>query len=243
MRVWDVEQGGDALAVLENLPSRPQGPGLAVWHTGDEKKNLRVAIAWPETDLKSVKGALRLWDVTAGKIVRSPEAGPWNSTAALLDTTGDEPRVVSGTTIVESPEVQIGGLRVWRFSKDPGADLKEWPSVRFTFDRVAHRMYALAPLSAESDGRFTHVAAVLQPNKEGLDYVLALTDVSAGNPVTISRHFSLENTDLFSRPVVAASPRGRWLAVAISLDGRMYRAAVHIPFGTTLGGAFRDRLG
>src|SRR5580692_1049566 len=43
VRLWDVEKGGEALAVLENLPGpplpplRPEGPGLAVWHTGDDK--------------------------------------------------------------------------------------------------------------------------------------------------------------------------------------------------------------
>src|SRR5262249_48782895 len=147
------------------------------------------------------KGRLQAW-----------ASGPWNTTAAFLGFEGDEPRVLAGSERKFGDTV-TGGLRVLRFSRDRDTKGFAEREVGFVFDRVRYRPLALAPAASQADGRFAYAAAVLQPGRDDLGNVLTLTDLAA-NPAAVRVRLALKNTDPIHVPVVAAAPRGKWLAVA-----------------------------
>jgi WD40 repeat protein len=226
VRLWDIEKGGEPLAVLDKLPSPPlekERPGLAVWHTGDGNKQIRAVIVWPSfelndqvkiADIKDEQGRLFVWDAAGGDgALQRWTMGPGNSTAALLGFAGDEPRVVTGRVGKFGDNTVTGGLWVWRFSRGADTTAKIERAVPFVFEDVRYRPFALAPVSSRADGRLDYVAAVLQPSDEKLDHRLALTELAA-NSAAVRVRLALKNTDPNHAPVVAASPRGRWLAVA-----------------------------
>src|SRR5207302_2886297 len=63
LRLWDAAAGKE-LARRDGLPGSPERIGLAVWHTGPQPRQVRVAVSWPEkqTAEKPVEGTFRLWD-------------------------------------------------------------------------------------------------------------------------------------------------------------------------------------
>src|SRR5207248_2654197 len=79
VRVWDVEQGKEIAQLIDLpdpvTPKRVHWPRLAVWHTGDQARQVRVALAVED-------GTFRLWD--GDRNVAAKPDGDANNTVAYL---------------------------------------------------------------------------------------------------------------------------------------------------------------
>ena len=200
------------LAVMKgHVPALQENPGLAVWRTGDGNKDVRAVFTWPEAEVASGDGHLRLWDAAAGT-VKSWDFGSGNSTAVLLGLNNDEPRVAAGS-VRKSDTGLTYRPSVLQFSPDRDPQVQNMPArLSFSFDRISDRPRAGGGVrksewpvrsrcrSAATGGSQTRLC----PGSDRRD----------ADPAASTVRFTLENSDLNSAPVVAAAPRGKWLAVA-----------------------------
>src|SRR5262249_22603647 len=103
---------GTLLADRTDLPATESRPGLAVWHTGPGKSQVRVAIAWPEEDKKK-DSYLRLWDASPGAVpLQGCVDDHFTQTVALL---GQDR---GARTLTGGFEDQVGRLHVSNLSAD-----------------------------------------------------------------------------------------------------------------------------
>src|SRR5207249_8276191 len=109
IRVWNAADGKE----IDNIgqqPAKATRPGLAAWHTGDGLKQVRVAFAWDD-------GEIRLWDVGQDQLWHK-EDGKYNIALAYLTGQG---KVVSGG-FPGREGGNVGRLRPWDVR--PGAELR-----------------------------------------------------------------------------------------------------------------------
>jgi WD40 repeat protein len=200
LRLWNVETG-KSLADRTDLPTRVEPPpGLAVWHTGAKPEQVRVAVAWPPDDDKD-KVSLHVWipTVAASEAIERWEADRYTRPLALLAQDGDTRLLLGGLGPKE------GRLQVWNFGQrvtsETVATFPPRGKIHFVPD-------ALAAVSAK------YAAAILRPTADE-DNQLALIDVDAAKVVA---RVPLAHSDRANLPVLAAVPRGPFVAVADADD-------------------------
>src|SRR5262245_5968327 len=212
LRLWDAATG-KLLAARTNLPGNATRPGLAIWHTGREATQVRVAVAWPEEDTAK-EGSLRLWDPDADSL-RAWENDRFGRTAVLLGLAGGADVLAGGF----GPDA--GRLRVWHFSADRPTRVSLGAEVAFPpRNRVHFLPVSLAVVSAEG-GSPSDAAVVLQSAADA-DFRLAQVDLRTNRVVADVPLPGSEKTQL---PAVAAS--GSHVAVAATRDHavRVYKRA------------------
>jgi WD40 repeat protein len=202
IRLWDVAKHQE-LAGGTDQPNRDTRPGLAIWHTGNEPQQVRVACAWGD-------GTLRLWDVARG-LVWKQQDGADNRQAnfnVALAGIGNQPKILTGS-------FADGTGRVQGWTIDGEAGLQEDAQLRASFPQEgATRSIprAIALFSGKGDGQLDHAAVGIRGVGQGTEsYTLRVLDLA--NPSRSSAPLELWQGG-GSLPVVAAIPNGHFLAVA-----------------------------
>ena len=209
VRVFDVTAGAE-LAARADLPATAIRPGVAAWATGAKKDGLRVAVAWDGfADGKLLPSKLLTWD---------------------------NPRTNGGTDRWEAEALFISPLAV-RVGKDGGATelltggydrarnsggLNARPAVGGEVTTTAlagdgGRLLlptAIAALTIEDTGDATALLLPTGSDANGPRYDLRLLLPKAERNVALTG-FNAQ------RPVLAASPDGRYVAVAGFKDNRV----------------------
>jgi WD40 repeat protein len=206
LRLWDLSQPDDkALDGREGLKiDLDTRPGLAVWHTGDKLQQMRVAVAWGT-------GKVYLWDAEEETGVWSQDDGQRNDTAvysAPLD------RLLTASYRTGSR----GLFRAWQVPSGQG--MATDPDLAAEFRGPNGEAYvprSLALLSSRPGGELDMAAIVFreETSKDGQEneYHLHLVDVGqAGFGRVLARKVLWRGGP--SVPALAASPGGRYLAVA-----------------------------
>ncbi len=116
LRLWDISQA-DPLAkqAIETTAARST-PGLAAYHTGPNPKDVAVAVAWADKQV-------RVWDV-AGERVDAAADGMLNDTAAVLAPG----QFLTGSCLEQSHD---GAVRAWQ--ADAGKSPRRLPEPGFGF--------------------------------------------------------------------------------------------------------------
>lgn len=187
--LWDLDKATYLAGYV--FPDRQTKPALAVQTRGPQAKQLRVAIAWEDR-------VLRVWDVESGQFLTADEAEN-NNTAAFSGPA----RLVTGSE---------NRLQVWDLR---GNQVKADSQVPFAGTKTeVYFPRALALCSAAASGQVDHAAAVVRrvtrAGEEDWLYLIELTPAHFG---AVKARVSLGQGG-GSLPVVTASPRGRFLAVA-----------------------------
>jgi WD40 repeat protein len=235
--LWDVSKAAfldkngqlqDPGALLDSVsldlkPSSPQNPrpratvSLAVRHAGAGLRQLRVAIAWGD-------GKLRMWDPNEQGAARLAEADDgWaglNYSAAFLS----DSRLLTGGAVSgnQKGNAVVGRFQAWNDSPLRQADFQ------LRIERLADTDYSLPHALAilASGGRAPYLAYVLrsatrQANAD-IRFCLQIADFADRK--------LLAQVDLWggseNRPVLTASPDGRYLALAGNADNTIQVYAV-----------------
>jgi WD40 repeat protein len=213
IRLWDVEHNqylagawdvtGLASSATPGKTEVEMGrPSLAVWHTGGQLQEMQVAIAWDD-------GHLRIWDAEQadagarklGDIARC------NSVVYL----SDERALFAGGFLNDKGRIEIwdAGKNQWQ-KRQPALELPQ-P------DGVYHYPRALVPLSSRGNGKLDAVAIALQTtrlNARGGDTLLQLIKLEGRSAAPIRAPVLLWPGNATGLPVLAASPRGDYVAAA-----------------------------
>ena len=208
VRLWNLDPDA-ADAVLAGCPTplpdpynaaadAMTRPGLAVWHTGREARQVCVAFAWGDE-------RFRIWDVAGGKV--TTKAQPFFNTTAVYLPETDE--VLAGNSMSKEGNY-FGYLRAWpaRPDREPAAGRRV--ELADAFPR------ALAPLSWNGDGKTDGAAVVLYipPDRTASrrpEYTLRLLGLQPFGTLGAAIPLWGGTADL---PVLATAPRGHFLAVA-----------------------------
>jgi WD40 repeat protein len=199
LRLWDVE-GGKTLARHTGLPVREGPLGVAVWNAGPRAEDVRVALALNDP----MDGKLRLWDpLRDEKSIEELSDRPNNVTVAHWP--GSRNCVTAGSG------AGAGRLRLWTPEEDgtlspgplrrlpEGAQLDSYPR-------------ALGLLSRRGDGGVDLAATVVRRvrGREALppEYRLQVLDSDSNRLADLPLWRSPRE------PVLAAAPRGRFVAIA-----------------------------
>jgi WD40 repeat protein len=223
VRVWNVAEAKELTAPLKNLPD-PDGRrvSLAAWRAGQELPQVLVAIGWDDGDFKEFRGRLRVWDVAGSRVLGADAAeGTFNNTACYLP---DRKQLLTGSSVKTKAAGQTayqGRLATWQVGAGPEVKLDKTAAV---FPESADQFFlprALAALSSRGDGQLDYAAVAVKTQKKSdpraESYRLYLAPLQA--PGT----FRLADTEplwggVGSLPILAAAPRGRFLAVAGKAD-------------------------
>jgi WD40 repeat protein len=205
VRAWDADRGtllgqctvGELYRDTVSKSYRDaKPPALAVRRIGPGPKQLRVAIAWDD-------GFLRVWDVTDTEPRAVKDGLPLGNNTAVYTPAGE---LVTGGF-----EAGNGYLRTW--SDGPGQDIKRGAAKPFKFDRFEY----LSPLGLaavpDRDGRAGQLAILLRVKPKDAPrafYNLGLVSAADRRLVATAPLWN----EASSRPVLAASADGRYLAVA-----------------------------
>jgi WD40 repeat protein len=209
LRLWDVAKG-ELLETAGGQPSRLTHPGLALWHTGDGRKQVRVACAWGD-------GKLRLWDVGSNDLWTEDDGEDHernhNITLAHLPGPGLA-RLVTG-----SFQKWNGRLQFWNVPPGEGPQPdRHGPVLLPLRDGSFYIPRALTLLSSQADGRLDYAAVVLRGlGKGGENYSLRLLSLDPGNFGKLRAPIGLWEGGS-NLPVLAAAPNGKYLAVAGDKD-------------------------
>lgn len=201
VRVHDVA-GGKELANHRDLPTTPTRPGLAAWAADG---TLRVAVAWPPGGAKN-PGKLLVWDVT-GKADQTLDDGEGNFGLALRPGPDGAPR-----ELVSAAFVNPKGRLMLR----PVAAPANGRDVDLTGDKDQFNYpLALAPVGDATAVILLSLPKVgsAAPRTNELRLVAADGTTKARVPLTGVAAGTL--------PTVAASPDGKWVAVAGFTDDRI----------------------
>lgn len=208
VRVWDVTQTENPQVrswIGIDLPAHYTSPGLAAWHTGQGTSQLQVAIAWGD-------GNLRVWDVEQDQEgMTKNQDGRYNNTVAFA------PNLKQLVTCSKRQDRGDGTVRVWSTERDvdrigsgsfpPSAGAGVFPR-------------GLTLFASREDGPLDHAAVVLRvgnENVENPEYRLGIARLGDGSPEILDTQIPLwKGGDAL--PVLAASARGRYLAVAGNAD-------------------------
>lgn len=211
--LWDVRQASYVDERDNLVPEKPKGllaeaplpappgflVGLSLGRTGPGERDVQAAIAWND-------GLFRIWDV-AGKTVREAKDGEkgWNRAAAASPEHG---------WITTGADRQAGGyLQFWKDVAGRGPQAGARQLLLPPEDLRAVLPFGLALFSARPGGKVDHAAVVARGDpREGTErqVVLQLVDLAAQKPGPLIRLWPYRD----SAPVIAASPQGRYLAVA-----------------------------
>jgi WD40 repeat protein/tetratricopeptide (TPR) repeat protein/tRNA A-37 threonylcarbamoyl transferase component Bud32 len=204
VRLWDAHSAAEVDRLPPgNLPdpyAPPVRPGLAVRHTGTRLKEVQVAVAWMD-------GRLRTWDVDRGtfQMVRD---GPANNTVQFLP---------GGTALAGSS----GRLKVWNTppGRPPTPTLGTIGLPALPRDRApTYYLPAAMTLASSAGNGVLDCAAVVLTHAWGEHCHLGLYGVGNNFGLGLLRApLPLWAGDL-RVPVLAAAPRGRFLAVAGNPD-------------------------
>ncbi|HLJ95302.1 MAG TPA: hypothetical protein VKU02_19140 [Gemmataceae bacterium] len=204
-RIWDVAAGKELADGLWGLPNPEKPsvrPALAAWHTGNQPKQVRVALAWEDE-------RLRFWDVerTQERVWNLEEGGKNNNTAAYWP---DQRKLITG-----SFRGADGQLHAW----DVSGNGEPRKGQRIPFPSPEESVYyfprALSLFSARADGKLDYAAVALRKvdgrGKRDEQCVLDLVDLrsgkrTAGGPIDLWSGSKL--------PVLATAPRSQYLAIA-----------------------------
>ena len=198
VRLWDTKTTKhlDGLAMV--APSTR--PTLAIWRTGNGLKQIRVAIAWGDGDL-------RIWDAERGRIVRKQKDGKYNNTVVFLPSRA---RLVSGSFTNRS-----GWIRQWNVPPGRNPNAIAQPLAQFAADKgVFYNPISMIGVASRAGGPLDHLAVVVQVSRgRQVEYQLRLLDARAANLGTERARVALWKGG-GSHPALAASRGGSHLAVA-----------------------------
>jgi WD40 repeat protein len=205
VRVWDVTQTENPQVkswIGIDLPAHYTSPGLAAWHTGQGTSQLQVAIAWGD-------GSLRIWDLEHDQEgITKMEDGRYNNTVAyapnLKQLVTCSNRKIQGDGIVKvwSTEQNVDPTGLGRFPFSNGAA---------AFPR------GLTLFASREGGPLDHAAVVLRMGEKHPEYRLGIARLGDESPEILDTQIPLwEGGDAL--PALAASRRGRYLAVAGNAD-------------------------
>jgi len=200
VRLWDVERE-TYLDGLWGLPETKLRPGMSCWHTGDDSKQMRVAVAWDD-------GFLRVWDVDKSddRLWKMKDV-KYNITAAFVP--GLDKLLTAGYGSGKAE------LKLWKApaGEAPQADAPQQEQAQ----KIDAFPRALALAAANADSKFDHAAAVVRmPNRQD-EYRLQLLDLDPAALGVVKADAVLWKGSP-RQPVLAAAPRGRHLAVAGNAD-------------------------
>jgi WD40 repeat protein len=199
IRAWNAAEGKE----IDNLGQQPDTttrPGLAVWHTGDGLKDLRVAAVWGNQEI-------RLWDIGQEGFWKNDKDSPdgkYNISLAYLPGQG---KVVSGSLS------GVGRLRFWDVR--PGSELirgqqdLQFPPV----DGGSFVPRAMTLLSLRAGGTPDHAAVVFVAPEKDNRYELQIIDLNPANLGKVKATQPLW-TGGQNVPVLAVTARGAHIAVA-----------------------------
>jgi WD40 repeat protein len=221
LRLWDAETGELLASSRAALPDPQDGrPGLAAWHTGGGGKDLRVALACTtRANDQQVPQRLRVWDPAANQITEVGEPLLFNEPLTYLAT---DPEGERGTLFGAGnpPDTERPLLFAWTVAGL--APLRARGEATELGDvSIAE---ALALLPARPGDRPDHVAVVhrFPRSSRTPGYRLALWSLRGEEGRALTQIWPLG-----TRPALAASPDGRFLALARGREPhiRVYRAA------------------
>jgi WD40 repeat protein len=217
VRVFEVPDGKQ-LDVRRGLPTTVLPPGVGAWATGPGGKGLRVAVAWANRNLDDPEqkndGRLIVFDAPGGNLQTYGEGAGNFPLAVRVQKGGGASEILS-----TSFDMQKGIGRVTARDADPvGKDrVTELPGAP---GRAGPLPMALATLTVEGFGEATALVVRdvnRRPAGAPAPHELLLLGPAGRNlpPVPL--------TDLpaNSRPVLAASPNGKFLAIAGFFDNRI----------------------
>jgi WD40 repeat protein len=202
MRLWDGKTG-KPLARSARLPDPADGrPGLAVWHTGDDVREVCVVVGCHGQPL-------RLWNASAEAVQDIGDSLYYNESAAYL---GGGSLLTCGTSSKGSAR-----LLGWKAAGASRLDADDDANAALPPFSVT---YALAPLAGRPGGKIDHLALVQRflqrtPNKaEPEDYRLLIVGLGrAGGPAFGAEQAEIPLWRGGPRPALATSPDGQYLAV------------------------------
>jgi WD40 repeat protein len=200
VRVWDAVAGTE-LAKRGGFPTTNTLPSLAAWPTGAGKRDLAVAVAWPDADPKA-GGRFRVWNVATNGLSQY-EDGAFNLALAVLRGKDGNPArlLTGGFADFGAAANQHGQITV--------RDLAGGKQHAFDFP-PAQRTHFLPRAAAEARDA---VALILE--RSGAARVEPAADLTLLNPDTGAVIVSQPLTrfdPVYAR--LAASPNGDVLAVA-----------------------------
>jgi WD40 repeat protein len=203
IRLWDAAKGSYLDGIWDVSPMKNMQPGLAVWHTGKELKQLSVAIAWED-------GRLRCWNVAEGRIYPG-EDGKNNNTVVYLR---EAERLLTGSYMGGR-----GHLQTWDVSSggQPQKNSEQQADIPSEDGRPPR---ALALCSSRTGGRADQAATIMQLRdaQRGDDFQLALIDLRPRSFGTIRARvplWTVPASEARAKPAcLAAVPGGSHVAVA-----------------------------
>ncbi len=202
LRVFDVASGKELASRTVGLPNSPLPPAVAAWGTADNK-GLRVAVAWDADDNQA--GKLLVWDnvLVAGSKPKPHDDGKFNSTLAVRR--GKNRAVTELVTGAYHSTRRTGGLTV----RSPDGSERDFVEIKGKADR-AYLPMGVAVLA-------TGGTAVVSRAVGGgtVEHDLRLLAPGAAAPV------ALDGLDPGIKPVLAASPDGRFLAIGGFTDNHV----------------------
>ncbi|OAI46957.1 hypothetical protein AYO44_01910 [Planctomycetaceae bacterium SCGC AG-212-F19] len=206
VRVWDVEQGKE-LAQLLDLPDpvtakRVHWPRLAIWHTGDQPTQVRVALAAED-------GTLRLWD--GGRNVATKTDGDFNNTIAYLS--GPD-RLVTGSFTGGR-----GALKLWNA-------VGQAPEVGQQMTLAeGHKPRTLSVFPSKAGGAPDRAAVIAEAAIPGgpTEYWLYLIDVATLKALRAPVKLW---SGVLMMPALSVAPDGRFIAAAGNKEHEVHVFAV-----------------
>ncbi|HVK12978.1 MAG TPA: hypothetical protein VM597_29765 [Gemmataceae bacterium] len=208
-RAWDVATGKE-IAARTGFPAAPTRPGLAAWPVGGGKKGVRVAVAWPEPDPKT-PGELRVWDVAENTVQTFPD-GAFNLPLAFRPGRQGAAAIVSGGFWNEPGGSPASGRLVVRPADGQGAV----QSVAFPKKGDIHFLpLALAPAGESLAVLLESTAKPDRPGDRPTELLLLGPDDAT------QRRVGLTGVSVASRPALASSRDGRFVAVGGFTDRRV----------------------
>ncbi|MCI0459726.1 MAG: hypothetical protein L0Z62_22475, partial [Gemmataceae bacterium] len=198
VRLWNVTEGKQVERLAQNLSSPNARPGLAIQHTGTGVKQVRVALAWTD-------GLFRLWDVERGQLREQKQGG---NNLVVADLPGSA-QFLAGST---------GKLQAWQASPTGEPRPESRRQIDFpTANEVFFLPVALALFSAQANGPPDHAAVIMRLRGRQEGHWLYVLDLDPANFGTVRTRVALGPGNAM-QPVLAAGPRGRYLAVAGNPD-------------------------
>ena len=220
---------GDEIASRDDLPATAIRPGLAAWATGAKKDGLRVAVAWDGFDDQTGKplpGKLLTWDnpkTNGGTDNWEPKALLISPLAVRIGKDGTATELLNGGY---DETRNTGGLNVRPAS---GGEPKTVPLKGENGRLLLPTALAAFPLEG-GDG--TAMLLPVGADADGQRYELRLLTPTAERSVTLGGFHP-------RRPVLSASPDGRFVAVAGFKD---HRVEVYPTAAFAAGKPVRDQL-